>query len=70
MSNDDKAIVKQLYNAFDNAKIFKFTEVNDDSIIYLTTNDDATVRINNNFFKDILPNRYYYLEDLYKQINQ
>lgn len=69
LSEDDKAMVKQLYNAFGNAKIFKSAEVNDGSIIYLTTNDGVTVKINNNFFKDILPNRYYYLEDLYKQIN-
>lgn len=68
LSEDDKTMVKQLYNAFGNAKIRKSVGFDNTPVVQLIANDGVTVEVNNKYFKDILPSRDYYLADLNEQI--
>ena len=68
LSEDDKTMVKQLYNAFGNAKIRKSVDFDNIPVVQLIANDDVTVEVNNKYFKDIQPSRDYYLADLNEQI--
>lgn len=70
LSENDKAMVKQLYNAFGNVEIRKVADPNGNFSIWLTLDDGTSVQISNEYFKSLLSGRDYYLADLVEQINQ
>lgn len=70
LSEDDKAMVKQLYNAFGNVEIRKVADPNGNFSIWLTLDDGTSIQISNEYFKSLLPGRDYYLADLNEQIDQ
>lgn len=70
LSEDDKTMVKQLYNAFGNVEIRKVADPNGNFSIWLTLGDGTSVQISNEYFKNLLSGRDYYLADLNKQIDQ
>lgn len=70
LSEDDKAMVQQLYNAFGNVEIRKVADPNGNFSIWLTLDDGTSVQISNEYFKSLLSGRDYYLADLVEQIDQ
>lgn len=70
LSEDDKAMVQQLYNAFGNVEIRKVADPNGNFSIWLILDDGTSVQISNEYFKNLLSGRDYYLADLVEQIDQ
>lgn len=70
LSDDDKAMVQQLYNAFGNAKIHKTAEPSGNFSIWLTLGNGTNVQISNGYFKSLEPGKNFYLADLCEQIDR